>query len=230
MNRRWRETFLMWTESDEYKSRVAEAISIIKQAFGKYQKPYCSFSGGKDSLVMTHIVTSLKPDVDVITLDYSRTFVPLRYLIEIKEIAKKLSWNHQVIRSKILESSPNDGLPVMLQVLNYEVTPYLLKKGFDVVFVGLRKEESKWRELRIRNNKRLTKLPEVYPIAEFSWMDIWAYIISQELPYLSIYDKYGNIMGWENVRFSTLFDRELDAFGNSNIDGFFSYRYRFPKK
>jgi 3'-phosphoadenosine 5'-phosphosulfate sulfotransferase (PAPS reductase)/FAD synthetase len=227
MNKRWRETFSLWAQSEEYTQKVAEAKQIIEDALNDFQKPYCSFSGGKDSLVMTHLVWQMKPDIEVITLDYSRNFLPLRYLLEIKDIAKKLGWNHRVIRSRILEKDENDGIPRMMQVLNREVTPFLLREGFDLAFVGIRKEESSARKHRIEEHSNLTQIPEVHPVANFTWMDIWAYIVLQNLPYMRFYDIYAKVLGWDNVRFSTFFDKELESLGGPNLDGFFSYRYRY---
>jgi len=40
-------------------------------------------------------------------------------------------------------------------------------------------------------------------IADWTWLDVWVYIISNNLPYLLYYDDYGEIVGWDRVRLST---------------------------
>lgn len=49
--------------------------------------------------------------------------------------------------------------------------------------------------------------------------DIWAYIVTNNLPYCSHYDRYGALLGIEQVRMSTFFDPEFDKFGAGNLDG-----------
>ena len=60
---------------------------------------------------------------------------------------------------------------------------------------------------------------ECYPLANLTARDIWAYIVSNNLPYCSHYDRYGALLGIEQVRMSTFFDPEFDMLGASNIDG-----------
>ena len=48
---------------------TAAALEIIEQALAKCHHPYIAFSGGKDSLVVEHLVHSVKPDVEMIYCD-----------------------------------------------------------------------------------------------------------------------------------------------------------------
>lgn len=48
-----RQFFKLWAEGDGYRSRIADAIEIIRQKQNK--RNYLAYSGGKDSTVMLHI-------------------------------------------------------------------------------------------------------------------------------------------------------------------------------
>ena len=51
-------------------------------------------------------------------------------------------------------------------------------------------------------------------------MDVWAYIVSNGMHYLSIYDKYAKVLGWDKARFTMLFSRGLMHMGGSYyVDG-----------
>jgi 3'-phosphoadenosine 5'-phosphosulfate sulfotransferase (PAPS reductase)/FAD synthetase len=65
--------------------------------------------------------------------------------------------------------------------------------GCDCALIGLRQEESKRRRilLRSRGNDIFTKrhnIREVFPLSEWTGMDVWAYIFTNNLPYLNLYD------------------------------------------
>ena len=49
-----------------------------------------------------------------------------------------------------------------------------------------------------------------YPILNWTYVDVWAYIISNNLPYHSTYDLQGEYMGWDEVRFVTFNDPEFE--------------------
>lgn len=96
------------------------------------------------------------------------------------------------------------------------------EKKLEVALVGLRKEES------LRRRRKMRKQPkgEFYPLANWGWKDVWAYIISNNLPYPKLYDVYGPILGWDKARFVTFFDPEFNHLGAANLDGFFFPEYR----
>ena len=92
--------------------------------------------------------------------------------------------------------------------------------GYNLQFIGLREEESLKRRRKINSKPfRCDRIIECYPLHRLSWKDVWAYIISNDLPYLKIYDVYAKLLGYDKVRFATFFDPEFDKLGASNIDG-----------
>lgn len=223
MIERWQKTFVAYSLSSSFCEKVSQAKRVIKEALQVSKKPYVAFSGGKDSLCVLHLVLEQNPCIMVFHWDYGR-YMPCFLEEEIKEMAGKMG-----VRNFWVETSDKyktADKPVWYEEFFGRVTKRLLQEGYDVVFVGLRKEESLKRKRRIKKNLSLTCIKEIWPIADWSWMDVWTYIVSRKLPYLSHYDLYAPIVGWDKVRFSTFFDPEFDKIGASNIDGVLMWRYK----
>lgn len=219
MERHWRETFLLYSRFEEHIHKRIEAERIIEQAFNECRKPYVAFSGGKDSLCVAHLVTRKYPDVVIVHWDYGRYYVPRELEQEILDIAKRLDFNLRVYTSPKYERLKRKAINVLGTDYIGKVTKELYAEGFDCVFLGLRQEESLKRKRRIKARRSLTQIKEYYPIATWTWLDVWAYIVSNDLPYLSFYDGRAKLVGWQRARFTTLFDSEFDKLGASNIDG-----------
>lgn len=226
MDSKWRETFLLHSQTESFKNRLNEALTIIEQAINRYKKPYIAYSGGKDSTCVMHMVLQRNPDVMVLHWDYGRYYIPRPLHEEIIAIAKSMNATLRVETAQEYETLGRKAINVLGTKMIGELIPRLMDEGYDAVFVGLRCGESVKRKLRINSGRTLTAMPEIFPVQNWSWLDVWAYIVSRGIPYLSHYDRYGEVIGWDRVRFTTLFDPEFDKFGCSNIDGVLSWKFR----
>jgi len=74
--------------------------------------------------------------------------------------------------------------------------------------------------------KYMSCLPEIWPLGNWTWLDVWSYIFSYKLPYVSLYNHYAPLVGWDKVRLVTLFDPEFDKLGASNVDSFLMWRFK----
>jgi len=227
VNSKWRDTFLIHSDTEEHKRKVSEAQAIIKNVFYKYRQPYAAFSGGKDSTCMTHLVLQERLDCMVLHWDYGRYYIPDKIRREIKENAKKLG-----VRSLRIETSEQYEIlkRKAINVLGREfiqgLLPRLQEEGYDASFIGLRIEESLKRKRRIKADRSLTEIKEFFPVKNWTWMDIWAYIVKNNLPYLSHYDLYAPVVGWDKVRLTTFFDPEFDKYGCQNVDSMLMWKYK----
>lgn len=106
------------------------------------------------------------------------------------------------------------------------LVPQLAREGYDLAFVALRAEESVRRRLRLSKGRSLGPIRECWPLAEWRWLDVWAYLVTNEWPYLSLYDQRATLMGYDRVRFTTLFDPEFADVGNESIDNVLHWRWR----
>jgi 3'-phosphoadenosine 5'-phosphosulfate sulfotransferase (PAPS reductase)/FAD synthetase len=217
----------------EYKKKITNSIKIIKDVMSTYQKPYVAFSGGKDSTVMLFLALQVNPDVYVLHWDYGSQLMPREIEYEIIKNARKLGVNEKtfiISSSRTQERLDARENPPHAYFKNL---PYIISKfQFDICLLGLRAEESSKRKRKIKYNaeKPMFGCKVSYPIADFTWKDIWATIVDNDLPYLSFYDKYVELLGWNNARLVTFFDREFDKFGSSNVDGVLLWKYRFREK
>lgn len=221
----WKEALRKWAEMEEHKTRVKEAQNTIRQALCECKKPYVAFSGGKDSTCVLHLVLQQCPAVTVFHWDYGPYLMPREIERETLEIARRLGTKELVIETSPQYRSRQDT-GIWYKEFFGRVTKDLLEKGHDLVFVGIRKEESVSRRLRIQAGRSLTRIKECWPIQNWSWKDVWAYLLSNNVPYHSVYDKYAPVVGWDKARFVTFFDPEFDKFGSPNLDGILMWRHR----
>jgi 3'-phosphoadenosine 5'-phosphosulfate sulfotransferase (PAPS reductase)/FAD synthetase len=227
MTAEWRETFRLWSRTEQHTRALHKARAIIERALESAQKPYIAYSGGKDSTVMAHLVLQYAPDTMVLHWDYGRAFVP-------EPIQREILRNARVIgvRNLRIETSPlyaklgRRAQNVLGKHMIGKLLPQLAAEGYDLAFVGLRKQESPKRARRLRANKPLSTIPECYPLADWDWRDVWAYIVAHKLPYLSLYDQRAELVGYNLVRFTTLFDPEFEHLGAPTIDNYLHWRHR----
>jgi len=226
-----KEALIAYAQTDEHLIKVEEAKSIIRSALKQSRKPYVAFSGGKDSTCLLHLVLQEKPDVMVLHWDYGRWYVPRWLEKEIIENARKLgAKNIRVETSEEYERRKRKAINVLGREYLGKLIPQLQKEGYDLVFVGLREEESAKRKRRIRAKRSLSPIPECWAIAKWSWRDVWGYIFSHNLPYASIYDLYAPVVGWDRARLATFFDPEFRHLGKESLDGILLWRFRHPSK
>jgi len=227
MNQVWRDTFLSWATMDEYERRLDVTQGIIADRLAGSHKPYVAYSGGKDSLAMLHLVLQQKPEILVYHWDYGPAFMP-------REIERQVVRNAYLVGTENLkvDSSPEykrkgrDARGVWYRVHFARVVPQMMRLGYDLSFVGLRKGESIKRKHRINAGRELSAIPECWPLAEWTWMDVWAYIVSNNLPYLAHYDHVADLVGYDRSRFATLFDPEFKHFGVESVDNVVYWRHR----
>jgi len=221
-----REMFLLHANTENYAEHLQNAECIIKNCLQNY-KPYAAVSGGKDSMVMLHIILKYAPNIYIAHWDYGKYFIPTnieRQIIKnIKAIGGK---NLHIYTSKLYDIHQRNAKNVLGKIFIGKVGNELYEKGYNAVFVGLRKEESCKRKRKILYNRKTEKIKEFYPLQNWSWLDVWAHIIKNNVPYLYTYDKYAHILGYKNTRMTTFFDKEFNHLGTSNIDGILMWKFK----
>jgi 3'-phosphoadenosine 5'-phosphosulfate sulfotransferase (PAPS reductase)/FAD synthetase len=177
---------------------------------------------------MLHLVLQQAPGIMVLNWDYGPYYSP-------RELRREIALNARRIgaRNLRIETSPEytrlgrRAVNVLGREYIGKVMPALRREGYDLAFVGLRREESLKRRRRMDAGRWLsTGIMECWPLAEWTWMDVWAYIISRGLPYLSFYDRVAPVVGYERARFTTLFDPEFAHLGADTVDGVVNWQWR----
>lgn len=224
MPEKTRKSFMMWSKTAEYKNKVREANNIIRDCYRQFKHPYLAYSGGKDSIAMLHLVLQVDPDISVWLWDHGPYLMPRKYQRFIEESARLQGVKDEnlFIRTSLQLNSPYARWDYMRWYHTFfkTISELAEKEDWDSVFLGIRREESGARKVRARKPFNYTidpKIPQCYPLHEWTWRDVWACIISNNLPYLEHYDKYGPIEGYDRTRLCTFFDNEFQH--KNSLDG-----------
>jgi len=206
-------------EFRSYNKKVNLANEIIKETLSKSKKPAVAFSGGKNSLVVLHLVLKYKPDVTVVfnntLIEYPET---VRYVHKIAE-----EWNlnfHEVKPEKgvnywkivkeygfpQIRKFRRDGIaePKCCSLLKTKpVSKFYNENNIDCYLSGISAYESRMRKLVIYKNGLIRLVKKIghdgylkqptiatYPVALWSDKDIWRYIKENNLPVNPVYEKY----------------------------------------
>lgn len=228
MDKRWHEYFLLYSQTEEFQKKLELSKNIIEKALTEFKKHYISYSGGKDSTALMHMVLKQKEDTTVIHWDFGRYYIPRKLHNEIINNARRCgAKNLLVLTSPLYDKLKRNAQGILGKCFIGIEIPKLIKQGYDCAFIGLRAEESVKRKLKTQEYYEYDKrgIMNVYPLRDWTWRDVWAYIISNNVPYLdSFYDKYAKLLGYDKARFVTLFDKEFDKFGSENIDRYLMWR------
>lgn len=228
MDEKTRQAFLLWSRRPKFASLVSATIVVI-QRYMQLGKCMVAFSGGKDSTVLLHLALQVDPEIRVFHWDHGSQLMPRGFEEEIIANASQIGAKNLVVKgSSLLERADARGnFRVWYLVFWNTLNRTRKDECWEFQFVGLRKEESCKRRVTIAEHKRKG---EVYPLSDWGWKDIWAYIIGKDLPYPKVYDVYGPLLGWEQARLVTFFDEEFEKFGGPYLDGFFFPQHRHSSK
>jgi len=228
MKQKTREMFLSWSKHSSFKKKVSTTEKNIKDLLDLKKICSASVSGGKDSLVMLDLLLKQNPNIYVWHWDYG-IYMLRTFQKEIEDILmnyfkiKKLYIDRRTSRVK----DSRIGYKAFFKAIEEHV----LNNDIKYNFVGLRREESCRRNMRCKELLEPTNIKDheyfnVFLIKDWTWRDIWAYIISQNIPYPSAYDIRGDFIGWEKVRFVTFFDEEFQHLGGPIQDKYFFWKER----
>lgn len=192
-----RKRFLLHARTPGYQAKVTAARERVAQMLATCQKPYVAFSGGKDSHCVLALVRETLPNVPAVYFDADNAYP------EVLQLLAKISWviKHPATEP-FLETLIRLGLThpdlerETLRTTVYEPIASLIKRySFDGVFYGLRADESAGRRKHAaRRGAQFTYAnPErgrhaCQPIHDWQYLDVWAFIVTQELPYCETYN------------------------------------------
>jgi 3'-phosphoadenosine 5'-phosphosulfate sulfotransferase (PAPS reductase)/FAD synthetase len=169
-----------------FKKKVEKAKEVIKTGLA-LDKAYVGISWGKDSTVLLHLCQQIQPDILAVCYSSIEQEYVANYAQTIATYCERFSPNYLDIPAVEGNADTNDTVKDRISAV----------VDHPVAFIGLRAEESKPRFISLRKYGVIHKYTSgtykgeyrVAPLAWWSWQDIWAYIFSNDLPYLDLYDK-----------------------------------------
>lgn len=185
-----RDACRLHAQTAAYRLRVAQTERLVATALERGSHPYVACSGGKDSTVLLDIVRRIAPQVDAIYGDDEwRLPETDTFLASIPNL-RRIAQPH--IQHAPWFTAHTGGPPANAEWI--ETTEALAAHlGYDLVFLGLRMDENVRRRILIRTRGMLfahTHAPfwTCCPLAAWSVRDVWAYLLSRDIPYNAAYD------------------------------------------
>ncbi len=167
---------------------------ILKWACEKYRCLCVAASFGKDSIVLLHMLRSIRPDLDVIYLNTGYDFPETVAFIQNLEKEWKLNLIEFTPRISVEEQERTLGADLYhtdpgrcCGIRKVEPMARALR-NYDAWITGLRRDETEHRK-GIRVVEVADELVKVNPLAAWTAEDIWGYIRGNQVPYNPLYDK-----------------------------------------
>lgn len=209
----------MTTQDTKYLDQLeAEAIYILREVAGQFEKPALLFSGGKDSITLVRLAEKAfrpgKFPFPLVHIDTGHNFPEtIQYRDEmVARIGEKLIVGYvqdSIDQGKVIEQKGKNASRNALQTVTLLDT--IAEHGFDACIGGARRDEEKarakerifsvrdefgqWDPKRQRPelwniyNGKIHKGENVrvFPISNWTELDVWNYIRRENIPLPSIY-------------------------------------------
>lgn len=198
--------YLAHAQTASYQSKVDKALALI----ASHDDYAVSVSWGKDSIVLLHLCATVYPNITALHGRYGNINEHIADTDRVRDAMLMLLPDidyHEIPIAGEWDMFERAGGAFGIPVTDAQKQAYkwwvdnkwsaksadaLAKHGKNGSFVGMRQEESKARRMTIaKRGKDYTKAngdKMCLPLAHWTGKDIWAYIFSHNLPYLTAYD------------------------------------------
>lgn len=203
--------YLLHSKLDPYKRRTETAIETVRTSLKTSKNPILSFSSGKDSVVLLDIAIKAGFRGDLLFFKYGISAdveTPKENIELLKYYAAEHRLKYHILDclgevdcweqcGRFILFPETEEEKRIFNRTNMDFSKkskeFCQKNGVDLQLIGMRKAES------ARRKSMLNKKGPIYgvksrdsmtccPLENLTSNDIWAYIFSNDLKYLSIYD------------------------------------------
>lgn len=221
------ESILDRLKQENMLTKLANSLSIVHKAFSQYGEEELSlaFNGGKDNMLLLHlIILYLQSRQRTVEGFNSIYFVNSDDFEEVKCFVEKIASDHKLNLIRIIEqaeqecdaTSPNAAPKkrnVFKDGLSYLQTSY---PSIKAVFLGTRECDPYSEHLKsfMMTDPGWPSYMRVYPILQWTYREVWEYLLLFKVPYCSLYNHGYTSLG---DRSSTVPNPELsirDSHGN----------------
>lgn len=192
-----RERFLLYSRLGEHRARVRRSLAHIEEWLTLAQRPYISLSGGKDSTCVLHLVRSIAPEVPAVYWDADCAFPEVSELIDATPNCVRYKTDEPFLDT-LARFGAHGGSDLenetMRTTVYGPVKRWIAETQSDGCAYGLRQEESRGRRMlgRTRGVVFFSAQYQVWmcqPVTHWTYNDVWAYIVSNDVPYAGTYDR-----------------------------------------
>lgn len=211
------------------KELESEAIYVIREVFSQFEKPGILFSGGKDSIVVTHLARKAfwpaKIPFPLVHIDTGHNFPETIQFRD--DLAKKIgaeliapSVQASIDKGRVKEETGKDASRNWLQITT--LLDAIEEHQFDALMGGARRDEEKARAKErffshrddfgqwdpknqrpelwnlYNGKKNFGEHFRVFPISNWTEMDVWQYILAENIEIPSLYIAHQRDVIWRN--------------------------------
>ncbi len=211
------------------KELEAESIFVMREVYAQFENPAILFSGGKDSIVLTHLARKAfwpaKIPFPLVHIDTGHNFPETMKFRDdlIKELGVKLivgSVQESIDQGRVREESGKNASRNALQTTS--LLDCIEKNNFDACMGGARRDEEKARAKErffshrddfgqwdpknqrpelwnlFNGKKNMGENFRVFPISNWTEMDVWQYILHENIAIPSLYIAHEREVIWRN--------------------------------
>lgn len=207
----------------------AEAIYVIREVYSQFEKPGILFSGGKDSIVVTHLARKAfwpaKIPFPLVHIDTGHNFPET--IIFRDQLANQIGAEliaplvqESIDKGRVKEETGKDASRNWLQITT--LLDAIEEYQFDALMGGARRDEEKARAKErffshrddfgqwdpknqrpelwnlFNGKKNYGEHFRVFPISNWTEMDVWQYILAEEIEIPSLYIAHKRDVVWRN--------------------------------
>jgi 3'-phosphoadenosine 5'-phosphosulfate sulfotransferase (PAPS reductase)/FAD synthetase len=221
------------SQTREYKKRLANTQNQILNKLNKHNIVGISYSTGKDSTVLVHLVDSLKSQLkcQIINILFDCNAVWQDSFSQLQEM-NKIGIKTEIIKSNVTYQElrlreHSKGEKISDNIANnwsvYENARKAVEKfDLDLQCIAIRSQESKSRQdfFKYKPNYffvKKVKVQSFYPLEYWTSKDIWAYIVSNNVPHNQLYYKFADTFGNKPYNYRVDEYLERDALNNGSL-------------
>lgn len=210
--------YMLHARLPAYRKKLRKSQEVAKEIINKANKPFVSVSWGKDSIVVAHLLWEQYPDIQMIWSDrgeegeYPETYDLVErwkeeFGISLLSLKPEMSM-FEIYRKYGVPEVTSDHTRDIVKNINLVQTidRYAKENNYDGRIMGLRIEESRGRAHlgKLKGPLFYSKTQQLWicnPIIYWTARDVWAYIVTNDLPYHPLYDQ-NQIKNREEIRLS----------------------------
>jgi len=186
-----RQLALLRARTEGFEHKLAVARREVRRALEIGGVWAVSFSGGKDSTALLGLVHERAPRAPVVWSDEGLELPQTLEFVE-RTRARVAEFHHQASSQWWPLYPAEDRAPELVGKAALRE-----REGWAGYFIGLRADESRRRRLHLRTHGVLCQVRggewHCCPLAWWSALDVWAYILSEGLDYNRAYDRLDDL-------------------------------------